>query len=702
MGRFVVGIASVALVFGLTFSFATPSRAAFGYDSSYQFESAFLALQPGETGAFSVFFLNSGSTAWIKNSPSQVNLGVCAADKVTCNVVSGNATFASGWMSPIAYATAAKDVVAPGDSTAFTYGVRVPLGQGNGLYRFNGDLVIGSTGERLRPEGYYQDLVVGVQTVSLNVNPDFSRDEDNEVSTAVPGNGQHTYTFSTTLSGTLTFAILPASDVIQLAGGYGFCDRNQDRKADDVGGGNVFFTAVSGFSVPASSILINQTIPPSGQMTVTIDSATRNQAVRVVAWPDRNQNGGIDLVAAGDTTCTTYQASDTANDGVLAVSGRKFYFGPQGAFGAQFASGGTAQCEPVFLHDATNQIFGAGPTSASSLRYRYDANDIFELSGTRISSAVFRNELAAAADGTGSTIAINYNPDPGGVSEFNICRSAGSTAPSNLSAATGNFDAGSTADDVRLTFTAPSANSVASYQIQRALVSATTGSANSTSCRLGATAASSSDANGSPAGTTFSTVGALSVAAGKQGTFTNIDLANGGWCYRVIVQDPNVGLISFSNYVPVNIPGTSDATAPTSIAAVRTQNAGFSNTLDTGDKITIDFSKSMSIASNAIIRVTDSDCGAARNSGPAACSGANTNTVADIACGVNATCVLQDRPAGGTNNELLITMTANPSVIANGSVAGAQFPLVVTDSAGVTDLSGNAWNVTGSSDRLIL
>ena len=150
----------------------------------------------------------------------------------------------------------------------------------------------------------------------------------------------------------------------------------------------------------------------------------------------------------------------------------------------------------------------------------------------------------------------------------------------------------------------------------------------------------------------------------------------------------------------MNIPGTSDATAPTSIAAVRTQNAGFSNTLDAGDKITIDFSESMSIAGNAIIRVTDSDCGAANNTGPAACTGGNTNTVADIVCGSNATCVVQDRSAGGTNNELLITMTTSPSSVANGSVAGAQFPLVVTDTAGITDLSGNAWNVTGSPDRL--
>src|SRR5207302_1050266 len=176
----------------------------------------------------------------------------------------------------------------------------------------------------------------------------------------------------------------------------------------------------------------------------------------------------------------------------------------------------------------------------------------------------------------------------------------------------GNFDAGTVADDVRLTFTAPTANNALSYQIQRALIGTTTGSATTTNCRLGAIAPATSDTSGSPTGSTFSTVGSVSVAAGKQGSFTNADPGNGGFCYRVVVQDP----------------------------------------------------------------------------------------IAGILCGSNATCVVQDRSAGGTNNELLITMTTSPSTVANGSVAGAQFPLVVTDTAGITDLSGNAWNLTGSPDRL--
>src|SRR5205085_2668663 len=160
---------------------------------------------------------------------------------------------------------------------------------------------------------------------------------------------------------------------------------------------------------------------------------------------------------------------------------------------------------------------------------------IYRLSGTQITLTAFRSELAAAADGTASTVSINYNPDPAGITEFNICRAGGSAAPTNVVAVPGNFDAGATADDVRLT-----------------------------------------------------------------------------------------------------------CTAPTATSAIRTFNAGFANTLDTGDKITIDFSEPMSIAINAIIRLTDSDCGPAGNGGPATCSGANSNSVVDIVCASNATCTLQD------------------------------------------------------------
>ncbi len=720
MRRITGGLIAAAVALSMTLGvYGTTARAATAYDSAYQFESAFLSLNSGDTGTFSVFFANTGTTAWVTGTASQVNLAVCGADKLTCNIASPQATWASGWISASAYATAAKAAVPPGDFSAFTFAVKVPAGTALGTYRFNGDLVVAAqatAGEvctggpgcsKLHAEGYYQDLSIQTSTPSsvLSVTPAYSANEDNQMSSTVPGNGQHTYTFTTTLTGTLTLAVLDSGKVVQNGDGtYSFCDTNQDKKADGVGSGSTFITAVNSLSVPNSSVIINQAIPSNGQMTVTIDSATPNERVRLVAWQDKNQNGQIDLTNNQDNTnCDTPQPYDLTNDGAIAVAGRKYYFPQQGQFGAQFASGGSPTCVNVWRHDTVNQAFSAGPTSQTSLRYNYDSNDIFQVTGTQVSAAIFKSELAASMTGNGSTVKINYDPNPSGFSTFNICTQAGAQAPSGASAATGNFDNGSAAEDVRISFTAPSANTVSGYNIQRASLGASV-TANLSNCNLNATAPAT-DSSGNPAGTSFTSVGALTVTAGATGSFTNYDLANGGYCYRVMVQDPNTGQQSVSNYMPVNIPGVPDVTQPTSTSTVLTASGTFANTLDQGDKIAIDFNKQMSVSASSIIRVTDSDCGPwsstdanSSNSTQPACSGGNSDTVADIICGQNATCTLQTPPNGVTNTELVVTMTLNPTVQSTGSVAGTQYPVKVTDTTGITDQSGNAWNVTPGSN----
>src|SRR6266508_3073604 len=562
MRRISSAVTAAALALSMTLGLnAGTAVAAVGYDSAYQFESAFLSLAPGDSGTFAVFFANTGSTAWVKGSGSQVNLAICDSSKVFCNIGSTNAAFAVSWLSSIAYATHTKDIVAPGDFSPFSYNIKVPAGQASGTYRFNGDLVVGTTGEKVHPEGYYQDATVTAPTIALGVTPGYDASEDNEASNTVPGNGQHTYTITTTFTGTLSFTILPSSNVVKNSDGtYSFCDTNADKKADGVSAGSTFFTSVNGSSVPPSTVLINQTIPSNGQITVTIDSSTRNQRVRVIAWQDKNQNGQIELTSAGtDTTCNTLQPYDSTTDGAMVISGRKFYFGPKGQFGAQFPDGsGNAQCEPVYRHNSATQTFSAGPTSDTSLRYTYDSNDIFQIGGTQVSLSLFQASLNAQIDATGSTIKINYDPNSTGFSTFNLCNNSGASAPSNLSAATGNFDNGTVAEDVRLTMTAPSSNLVTTYSIQRASLGATT--ATTTNCNLNATAPNT-DTAGTPVGSAFSTIGSLSITAGQQGSFTNFDLSDGGWCFRVMVQNPNTNLQSFSNYVPVNIPGVSDIAA---------------------------------------------------------------------------------------------------------------------------------------------
>src|SRR2546425_2372329 len=159
MRRFTTAItaAALALSMAVSLNLGTAQAATPGYDSAYQFESAFLNLKIGDSGTFSVFFANTGTTSWTAGSGTQVNLSVCAADKVTCNVPSANAAWAQGWLSTTAYATATKTVVVPGDFSAFTYNVNVPAVATAGTYRFNRALLLSTTGERIHPEGHYQD-----------------------------------------------------------------------------------------------------------------------------------------------------------------------------------------------------------------------------------------------------------------------------------------------------------------------------------------------------------------------------------------------------------------------------------------------------------------------------------------------------------------------------------------------------------------
>ena len=68
-------------------------------------------------------------------------------------------------------------------------------------------------------------------------------------------------------------------------------------------------------------------------------------------------------------------------------------------------------------------------------------------------------------------------------------------------------------------------------------------------------------------------------------------------------------------------------------------------------------------------------------------------------CGINATCVVQTGP-NGADTRLLVTMTGDPSIVAAGSTAGAQFPVVVTDSAFIFNNSTGPWYLPGSADRV--
>src|SRR5207249_4168191 len=320
---------------------------------------------------------------------------------------------------------------------------------------------------------------------------------DNTVSASTPGIGQHDFVFHLTgLTGTMSFLLTNASNVTRNSDGtYGFCDVDGDRKADQ--GGQTVIVAVNGQATSGGvNAVANVPIPSGGVITITIDTGVPNQRPRVVGWQDRNGDGVINLAGAGDTNCSAYTSYDASTDGAIIVSGRKYYFNREADPGVQFSGA----CMPMYRHDPQNQAFSAGVTSLASLKFLYDSGDTFKVLGTPVTLDQFKSSVTAFADGSGDTIAITYAP--GGSSDFNICRNAGALAPTDLAATVGNFDTGSAADDVNLTFTAPLANQVNTYTVERSPLGSTT-SASATNCNLNAAAGSTSDATGAPTGSSF-------------------------------------------------------------------------------------------------------------------------------------------------------------------------------------------------------
>jgi len=172
MRRIITAITAVALALSLAASAAPANAAVPGYDSAYAGESAFLTLAPGQSGTFTVFFANTGTTSWVRGTASQVDLAACLENKTTCNAQDASeAPFNSGWLSATRYATHTQTTVAPGQIGTFTYNVMAPATATAGTYRFNGALVLASTGADIHNEGYYQDVtiaaVVAAQVITL-------------------------------------------------------------------------------------------------------------------------------------------------------------------------------------------------------------------------------------------------------------------------------------------------------------------------------------------------------------------------------------------------------------------------------------------------------------------------------------------------------------------------------------------------------
>ena len=175
MRKITTAVTAVALSLSML-AMAVPAAAVASYDSAYASESAFVNIAPGQTQSFQVIFVNTGTTTWTRGTGTQVDLAACLDDKTTCNSQDASeATWNSGWISAVRYATTTQTSVAPGSFATFSYNIQAPGSAAAGTYRFNGDLVLSTTGEKIHPEGYYQDATVqsGGAAASLTLTPAF-------------------------------------------------------------------------------------------------------------------------------------------------------------------------------------------------------------------------------------------------------------------------------------------------------------------------------------------------------------------------------------------------------------------------------------------------------------------------------------------------------------------------------------------------
>jgi len=169
MRKLTTAITAAALAFSMMAA-AVPAAAVTGYDSAYAGESAFVNITGGQTQNFQVFFANVGTTSWQKGGATQVDLAACLEDKVTCNQQDASeATWNNGWLSTVRYATTTQSITPPGSLGTFSYNITAPVGVAAGIYHFNGDLVLSSTGEKIHPEGYFQDANTGVSAGAATI-----------------------------------------------------------------------------------------------------------------------------------------------------------------------------------------------------------------------------------------------------------------------------------------------------------------------------------------------------------------------------------------------------------------------------------------------------------------------------------------------------------------------------------------------------
>ena len=529
-----------------------------------------------------------------------------------------------------------------------------------------------------------------------------SADSDGDPSTDENDNGLHRYTIQVDPEEfpTLDLALVPANaiNVDIAAGAVSFEDDNGDDRADLVDPTNPnflpgsFFAAIEAVNgvrpvnpvspnTPVTAYVNNQSTGDDGIIEVDVDSIFPADAVFLVAFQDLNNDNRLTLGA------------DNIATEIVGVSGLKLWTNCESEFEADFSidnvivggnplalvmdfftgSTGQPQASNVEGEECGGIFPGFGGIGT---RFNYDDNDIFRIEGVQVTKEQFE-----AAISRGDDVDAAYNPDPAGVSEFNIFDDFGYDAPA-LDGIVTNVNGDDPGNDVVLDITTPGFNQPnAEYIVQRRSL------------------AGGDNVCGTPddAPGTFAEVETVTLDTfggedpGDTIRVTELDVPNGCYEYRVVVIDPNTNEERVSNSVLLNVPAPPDNTPPVLVQSIMSDNQN-PNQLGPGDVVDLIFSEQVTPEAGDIIQITDQD-------------GEFTNIV--LGTGNTFTVTHRGGPAQSGQTQLQIVLDAAPTVA--GDVDGDNsnndnvldftfFPdvLFVDGATGIEDLAGNEFEPDGT------
>jgi hypothetical protein len=458
--------------------------------------------------------------------------------------------------------------------------------------------------------------------------------------------------------------LLEASTVRLQAGITRFTDSDNDNLAE-VGSYGSDIIAVNGEPVARTAGAPSTTTarPSNGRITFTVDGSG-DDVVRPVIYTNGGGSPRLEL-AADDRPIEVFGLGGTTEYGAPAAT----------------AEDSNRSGEVTVADKASDEVTIA--TDRGELVYSYDDSDSFAVGGDTVTFSVFEAELSR-----GDTVDVgNYSTNPIETSVFDISTDTPG-APASVSAEKGTE--AQTTDDISVTVSGGTPNPFDGYIIQRAPVNAPP--------------PGNADEQLTPPGTTgtFATVsGETPVPAGQdadpatagfQFVFVDENVPAGSFRYRaigVVDGDQSNPTADPRNETSVT-PAVPDVTRPFSRDALANVDTGLPGVVSFGDELAVVFNERLaSLNSGDQIAVTDADGTSAR-----------LINQENVLFRLNTGTTTVNGESRGAGRVLFIDV--GPDVdTTGGTVPGLQFPLTITEQAGITDQAGLTFDLSTSLDLLI-